>query len=109
MHKPRQIHIHFCAINNIQTAYFVKYTVRIHSHVFSCMRIRRLNFIAKFKPSKILALWDIVTCRLQIDRYLDGSSFFFFFRFQQFFPECESRATPQIARSVSTPSYCESF
>jgi len=48
------------------------------------MGYRCLNFIAKFKPSKIPALWDIVTCRLQIDRYLDGSSYFVF-RFNQFF------------------------
>ena len=35
--------------------------------LFSSMGIRCLNFIAKFKPSKIPALWDIMTCRLQTD------------------------------------------
>jgi hypothetical protein len=64
LHKPCQIHIHFCAINKIQTAYFVQYTVHTQ---FSSMGMRCLNFIEKFKPSKIPTLWDIMTCRLKID------------------------------------------
>jgi len=69
--------------NCILCQIYCTYTVML----FSSMGIRCLNFMAKFKPSKIPAVWDIVTCRLQIDRYLDGSRFVFFFRFKQIFPD----------------------